>query len=695
MIAHGDPRTDAPTVVHAGATPNALPAGTVVGRYVVIEHVGAGGLGDVHSAYDPQLDRKVAIKLLRPDPEARRAFGDPTDRLLREAQAMARVRHPHAVAVHDVGLHREQVFVAMEFVAGPTLHAWTRDGSRSWQEVRDVFLQAGRGLVAAHEAGLVHRDFKLSNVIVEQRGTEWRAVVLDFGLAKAFDGTPTVDGDPPTPPSGKTSLLERDMTRVGYLAGTPPYMAPELFAGGAGTPASDQFAFCVALWSALYGELPFEGPTVEEHLRAIEAGPPAPKATRVPPWLHRVIVRGLAVKPRDRFPDMLALLDALVEDRRRRRRGLLALAFALPLAGAAAVAIPIALQPPMTQADLERSERLAGEARAAAARGYYVHPPVDAPDGPTAFRKIIELEREEGPEALRVASDLRAEMSETLVRLGDEYWEREGGAPFAIDFYAAALLFTPDHEHAAARASLSLGQLADLRGKAESGAFSASELAAAEPLAVLADGDRYSRTEKVRALYRRRSGTAASTRARLEALLDPGERDVASASEREGQQVVAQASTRTASPASATDDEPSIVAPGDAKTAAAPTAGDAATAAREVKAGQLALKKGELADAESRFHRALEARRNDADALAGLAQIRFERGDYDKAVRFATRAADAAPRSARIRILLGDAHFKVLAYDAARRAYERAQELGSSVADERLARLDKLTSKPK
>jgi tetratricopeptide (TPR) repeat protein len=211
---------------------------------------------------------------------------------------------------------------------------------------------------------------------------------------------------------------------------------------------------------------------------------------------------------------------------------------------------------------------------------------------------------------------------------------------------------------------------------------------------VLADDDRGSRTEKVRALYRRRSGTAASTRARLEGLLDPGERDVASASEQEGLQAVAKASPPAPTGSSPTKDEPAPADPGDAKATAA-TAGDAALAAREVKAGQLALKKGELAEAESRFHRALEARRNDADALAGLAQIRFERGDYDKAVRFAMRAADAAPRSARIRILLGDAHFKVLAYDAARRAYERAQELGSSVADERLARLDKLTSKPK
>jgi tetratricopeptide (TPR) repeat protein len=691
-----EPATDAPTAVHGaagGAT--VLPPGTLVGRYVVIDHIAAGGLGDVHSAYDPQLDRKIAIKLLRCDAESLRAFGDPTARLLREAQAMARVRHPNAVAVHDVGMHGGQVFVAMEFVAGPTLLAWARDRARDWRAVRDAFLQAGRGLAAAHEAGLVHRDFKLSNVIV---GEDGRVVVLDFGLAKAFDRTPTPDGDPPTPPSPKTSLLEREMTRIGYLAGTPPYMAPELYAGGAGTPASDQFAFCVAFYHALFQVLPFEGATVEEHLLSIERGlPPAKSSRRVPPWLMRVLSRGVAVAPRDRYADMHVMLDALVEDRRRRRRGMIALALALPLAGAAVVAVPVALRPAPTQAETARAEQLAGEARAAAARGYYVHPPVDAPDGATAYRKIVELEDESGtlgPEARRTAVELRAEMSETLTRLGDEYWEREGGAPFAIDFYAAALVFDPDNAHADARASLSRGQLADLRGKAASGEFTATELAAAEPLSVLADADERSRTEKVKALYRRSSGTGASTRARLSTLLAPKERDVAAASEREGLAPIAQGTT-PASPAVAAGATPTVIADGEAKAAATVDTKGPIVAAREVKAGEAALKRGELGEAESKFHRALEAQRNNPDALAGLAQIQYERGDYDKAVRFASRAADAAPRSARIRILLGDAHFKVLAYDAARRAYEKAQSLGSGAAEGRLARLDALTSTPK
>jgi len=690
-----DQDSEVPTAVESRA-PVVLAAGTVLGRYVVLEHIGAGGLGDVHAAYDPQLDRKIALKLLRPDPHVRKAFGDPTERLLREAQAMARVHHPNVVTVHDVGTFDGQVFLAMEFVPGVTLGKWARDPARDWRDVRDAFLQAGRGLVAAHEAGLVHRDFKLANVIVGEapagaRRGPGRVVVLDFGLAKAFDAEPTPDREPSRISS--SSLLDRDMTRVGFLAGTPPYMAPELYAGSTGTPASDQFAFCVALYNALYGALPFECPSVEEQLQAIERGLGAPPRTerKVPAWLHRVLARGLDRSPARRHRDMRAVLDALVLDARRRRRRLLGMAMALPLGGAVVGAVPWALQSPPSQVERDRVEQLAGEARAAAARGYYVFPPVDDPEGRTAYRTVLELETQGGaigPDADRVAQELRAEMSATLTRLGDAYYEREGGAPFAIDFYAAALVFEPDNAHAASRASLSLGQLEDLRGKAANGAFTPTELAAAEPLTVLADTDEQSRTQKVRALYRRERGSAASTRARLQGLLEPGERDVAEASE-QAAIVAAPPSASVPAPAST----PQSLAPAPIvrtpTTTAAPD--DRVAAAREAKAGEAALRKGELAEAESRFHRALAAQRGNADALAGLAQIHFERGDYDKAVQLATRAAAAAPRSARIRILLGDAHFKVLAYDEARRAYRRAAELGSAAAEGRLARLDKLT----
>src|SRR5262245_1019416 len=139
--------------------------GTVFGRYVLLERIGKGGMGVVHRAYDPELDRRVALKMVRvdvragsPDSDAPTRALEARERLLREARAMARVAHPNVIPVHDVGSLGDEVFVAMELVDGPVLGAWLGERPRRWREILDVFLQAGRGLAAAHRAGLVHRD---------------------------------------------------------------------------------------------------------------------------------------------------------------------------------------------------------------------------------------------------------------------------------------------------------------------------------------------------------------------------------------------------------------------------------------------------------------------------------------------------------------------------------------------------------
>jgi predicted Ser/Thr protein kinase len=302
-----------------------------IGRFVVVEAIGQGGMGVVLKAYDPALDRRVAVKLLRPGRGGSRDSGG-TARLAREAQAMARLAHPNVVPVYDVGRYGESLFVAMEYVTGTTLHRWLAERPRGWREVLGVLLQAGRGLEAAHAAGIVHRDFKPANVLV---GEDGRARVTDFGLARSSRD----DAAEPTPAAPGVSL-DTPITLAGAVMGTPGYMAPEQYVGRPSTPATDQYAFCITLYEALYGQRPFEGTDLPTLTQLTQAGqvPPPPRGTPVPAWLHALIVQGLAPDPVKRHPTMTALLARLEADpserRRRRLRGAAAVVLALGVAGA-------------------------------------------------------------------------------------------------------------------------------------------------------------------------------------------------------------------------------------------------------------------------------------------------------------------------------------------------------------------------
>lgn len=282
-----------------------LTRGATLGRYVVLEKLGAGGMGEVFAAYDPTLDRKVAIKLLR---GGALSAEEGKARLMREAQAMARLQHPNVIAVHDVGLFGERVFVAMEYVDGETLGDWLR-AQRRWDEIIKVYLQAADGLAAAHRAGLVHRDFKPDNVLV---GHDGRPRVLDFGLARQSTATPS----PATKAERELmadSSLAAPLTRDGAVMGTPGYMAPEQIDGLPTDARSDQFSFCVALWEGLYGKRPFAGSTLRQHAQEIAAGRlgPTPADSQVPSWVREVLERGLKANPADRWPEMDALIKAL------------------------------------------------------------------------------------------------------------------------------------------------------------------------------------------------------------------------------------------------------------------------------------------------------------------------------------------------------------------------------------------------
>ena len=323
-------------VVFAPEPGPGLPPGTNVGRYVIEGPLGKGGMGVVYAAHDPELGRTVALKLLRPEALEDREGSDGRSRLVREAHAMAKLSHPNVVAIYDAGVYEDQVFLAVELVDGATVKGWLGETPRSWREILHVFRQAGRGLVAAHAAGLVHRDFKPENVLISRRG---EVKVADFGLARAAaaepDRAPSEPAIVPTIDLASDPVLGTPLTQAGLVTGTPAYMAPEQFAGRGSDARTDEFSFCVALYQSLYGELPFAS-----RVRARGPNPirDAPKGTRVPSWVRRALLRGLSIKPEDRYPTLLELLDALADDPAvRRRRWFVAAGMAAVVAAAIAI----------------------------------------------------------------------------------------------------------------------------------------------------------------------------------------------------------------------------------------------------------------------------------------------------------------------------------------------------------------------
>ncbi len=318
----------------------AYPPGTSVNRYVILHEVGAGGMGVVYAAFDPQLNRKVALKILIPRlAQQQRGADQAATRLMREAQAIARLSHPNVVNVYDVGRHDDAVFVAMEFIEGRTLTRWLEQRKRSLAEIREIFGLAGRGLIAAHDAGLVHRDFKPDNVLV---GTDGRVRVLDFGLARADPSSPAAsshvsplsvdseedivvsDGVPEFRDFGDSDVLSSPLTLDDAVVGTPRYMSPEQHAGAGVEPRSDQFSFCVALFQALYGVEPFPASRLHDLVRLKQEGRVVdiPAEANIPPWLEELVLRGLLARPIDRWPTMAELVEVLENDpvSTRRRR---------------------------------------------------------------------------------------------------------------------------------------------------------------------------------------------------------------------------------------------------------------------------------------------------------------------------------------------------------------------------------------
>ena len=311
-----------------------------VDRFVIIRKLGSGGMGIVFEAYDPDLARTVALKLVRE--QAAPELADPR-RLLGEAQALARLSHPNAVRVYGAGTHDGEVYVAMELIRGTSLRKWLAAEQPDVATLLATLIAAGRGVAAAHRSGVVHRDLKPENILVDDRGVP---KVVDFGLAfRTPSGGALPSGDP----------VETDrLTNPGLALGTPAYMAPEQLEGGTADAASDQFAFCVLAWETLFGERPFGGATIQELREAMRTPPPVPSdAGRVRHRLCAVLLRGLAREPAERHPSMDALVQQLERAGRRSRR-------AWVLAGAAILALGtahVALRDPCHDEAVRASER--------------------------------------------------------------------------------------------------------------------------------------------------------------------------------------------------------------------------------------------------------------------------------------------------------------------------------------------------
>ncbi|MFV8756439.1 tetratricopeptide repeat protein [Nannocystaceae bacterium ST9] len=293
---------------------------TRLGRHLLLDEIGRGGMGVVHAAYDPKLDRKVAIKLMR-------TRGGPSQRrMIREAQAMARISHPNVVQVYEIDEHEDQTYLVMEFVDGVTLKTWLGQQARTQREILTKFVAAGRGLAAAHAKGLVHRDFKPDNVMIRRDG---QVLVMDFGLARGHEARleTTLEQVRELGPT-----LEQ--TQASAIKGTPAYMAPEQFRGEPTDARTDQFSFCVALWEALHDQRPFRAANLAALAEAVNEGRiDPPERDVVPAWLRRVVERGLSVDPDQRWPSMDVLLDALGRDPSRRRRALALAAGVIAVSG--------------------------------------------------------------------------------------------------------------------------------------------------------------------------------------------------------------------------------------------------------------------------------------------------------------------------------------------------------------------------
>ncbi len=273
-----------------------------IANYTILEEVGSGAMGVIYAAYDLSLERRVALKVVRRVDEAS------SIRILREAKAMARLNHPNVITIYGVHtLPGVEVAIAMEYMPGKNLRQWLSERPRmDWSSIRKVLLQAAAGLAAAHDAGLVHRDFKPDNLMLSDDG---QTKVIDFGLVRSIgDSAVPSSNELPSSPSPFDTHTED-----GACVGTPAYMAPEQLKDGTTDSRTDQFSFCVTLFEAIYGQRPFAGKSYRELRKNVAEGrlelPELPRG--VPRAVKALLKRGLSIDPDQRFASMRDLITVL------------------------------------------------------------------------------------------------------------------------------------------------------------------------------------------------------------------------------------------------------------------------------------------------------------------------------------------------------------------------------------------------
>jgi protein kinase-like protein/WD40 repeat protein len=397
---------DATACAASRPAPAALAPGMQLGKYRLVRMLGAGGMGVVWEARDVDLDRAVALKVLGPALDGNDVA---RARLVREARALARVQHRNVITIFDASTIDGRDVIAMELIEGETLASWLARRPRRSAIVAAI-VAAGRGLAVAHAAGMVHRDFKPYNVLIDVRG---RVVVTDFGLARAIGESAPVD--PGVDPRA-LGRLDSPLTAPGAVLGTPAYMAPEQFDGGPADARADQFALCVTAWEAFAGQRPFVGAITVQLAAAIATGRPV-AADRVPRRLRAILQRGLAPDPDARWPSVDALLDALTRAWRRPARIALALVAAALVALVAAGVVKLRHEPWQPQiVDLPAFEEN-GDG------------PAISPDG-TRIAYISDRERKD---TFRVyVAALPAGEARAITPAGDSFqtprWTRDGAA---------------------------------------------------------------------------------------------------------------------------------------------------------------------------------------------------------------------------------------------------------------------------